>query len=126
MATLDKTKIPSNWYQYDFPLKEIALEPKPSTANYDQKNCAWLIEFFAGILGYTKDQVVLNYENNTPKDRVDDIYVHHPNDKLYLPEKQNSKEKKSPELLNYEFKAKKSARLKLFQNNSPAKIKYFQ
>lgn len=126
MAKEQNANVPSSWYKYDFPLKENDKLPTPSNANYDSKNCAWLIEFFAGILNKNYTQLYLHYENNTPKESIDDIYVSHPKDQLYLPEKQTYREGKSSELLRYETLAKNSKRLSLFEENSPAKITYFQ
>jgi hypothetical protein len=122
------SNVPSNWYVYDFPLVEIENAPVPSTANYDEKNCAWLIEFFGNIIDISSDQITLRYENNTPENREDDIFVSHPNDGEYLPALQDRlrQEGKSEELLYYESKAKESSILKLFEENSPANIKYFQ
>lgn len=128
---------PSNWYKYDFPLEEKDNAPKPSTANYESKNVAWLIEFFASMLGNSSistsfsgniyDEIILQYENNTPQDRSDDIYVGHPLDKnTYLAERISEAKEKSPELLVYETYAKRSTALLTFQDNSPANIKYFK
>jgi hypothetical protein len=116
--------VPSHWYQYDFPLEEVANSPKPSGANYDPKNVAWMIEMFASILGKSHTELQFVYENNTPNDRNDDIFVQHPNDKLYFYETQGKQ--KSDELLTYEAAAQKSDRLRAFQDNSPANIEYFQ
>lgn len=124
---MTNSNVPSTWYKYDFPLKEVENAPKPSQANYNPKNCAWLIEMFAEIIGNSHTQIVLHYENNTPNNAKDDIYVAHPNDKLYLPDKRNPRlNPKSDELIEYEEKAKDSERLKLFQDNSPAGIEYFK
>ena len=113
---------PPNWYKYDFPLKEVPNAPKPSQANYSPENVAWLIEFFGGIIG--NSNIKLRYENNTPDNTKDDIIVSHPGDKSYFEETQGKS--KSPELIRYEEAAKQSKRLKLFQDNSPANIDYFQ
>lgn len=126
-----------NWYQcdgtctdqprgarYEFPLPEVKNAPVPSQADYEPKNVAWLIEMFASILGTEKENIALRYENNTPKDKDDDIEVKHPGDKLYYPEAAKCIAK-SPEQVRYEQFAKKSALLKLYQDNSPAKITYF-
>jgi len=116
--------IPSTWYKYEFPLPEVPNAPKPSKADYSPENVAWLIEFFAGILGKSTSELTLQYENNTPSIKEDDILVSHPGDKLYFEDTQGKP--KSPELIRYEAAAKKSKRLKLFQDNSPANIYYFQ
>jgi hypothetical protein len=124
----ENANVPSTWYKYDFPLTEVENAPVPSNADYSPQNCAWLIEFFAGLCGVDYSRVILRYENNTPNNKEDDIYVSHPMDKEYFPElnaKLNS-EGKSVELAIYELKAKASARLKLFEENSPANIEYFQ
>jgi hypothetical protein len=116
--------VPSTWYQYDFPLKEIPNSPKPSVADYKPSNVAWMIEMFASIFQKTPDELVFLYENNTPNDKSDDIEVRHPMDRLYLEDRK--KLKKSDELSLYEEYAKKSKTLRLFEENSPAGIKYFQ
>lgn len=117
--------VPSNWYQYDFPLADNPKEPVPSNANYDPHNLAWMIEMFASVLGQDSSTIKFIYENNTPNNRSDDITVEHPGDGLYLGEKASNKTK-SQEQLRYETVAKRSVRLKLFQDNSPAGIEYFQ
>lgn len=134
MAT--NPNIPSTWYEYDFPLKEIEKAPKPSNANYEPQNVAWLVEFFASILGSSSistiftskiyDELLFHYENNTPNDPNDDIYVGHPLDKTYIYEYTEKRKEKSYDLLIYELYAKRSARLILFEENSPANIQYFQ
>jgi len=111
--------------RYEFPLPEVENAPVPSNADYSPKNVAWLIEMFAAIVGVDESQVCLLYENNTPKDRGDDIYVCHPQDKLYYDEAAKCRPK-SPEQERYEEFAKKSALLKLYEENSPAGIQYFQ
>ena len=118
--------VPSTRYEYDFPLVENQKLPKPSTANYEAKNVAWLIEFFASILGYGHDELIMHYENNTHEDTTDDIYVGHPLDKIYYFEELEKTKEKSRELLIYESYAKRSVALTNFQNNSPANIKYFE
>lgn len=121
----ENPNVPSTWYKYDWPLADNDNLPKPSNANYSPKNVAWMIEMFAKSLSRNPDELVFLYENNTPKIYADDIAVSHPLDRLYLPEKQEFQEK-SNELLLYEEYAKVSNRLKLFQDNSPAKIEYFK
>ena len=107
--------IPDNWYKYDFPLTNKG--PTPSQANYSPQNVAWLIEFFANMLTSTDHtELKLRYENNTPDHRGDDILVAHPQDKLYLPDKEKCKPKKS-DLIRYEEFAKRSSTLKLFEEN---------
>lgn len=120
----EKNAIPESWYKYDWPLSNSG--PTPSKADYSPQNVAWLIEFFADMLdGYSHRELTLNYENNTPEHRGDDIFVEHPNDKLYLPEKGECKSK-SLDMVRYESFAKQSSILKLFEENSPADISYFQ
>lgn len=118
--------VPDNWYQYEWPLPEIPAAPKPSQANYDPRNVAWMIEMFASVLGKSHTEIQFQYENNTPNDPNDDIVVEHPDDKLYWPDYNTGRLAKSPEQERYEMYAKQSARLKLFQDNSPAGIEYFQ
>ena len=116
--------IPDNWYKYDLPNRL----PTPSKANYSPQNTAWLIEFFANTLtSKIHTELKLRYENNSPANKGSDILVSHPQDKIYLPEKE-SKPKKSnnSEMVRYESFAKQSSILKLFEENSPADIKYFQ
>lgn len=128
-----------NWYEcngicpdpprgprYQFPLPKVKGAPVPSIANYSPQNIAWEIEVFAGLLGFDKSQLVFRYENNTPDDKTDDIFVKHPLDKDYLPTASACNFKQSPELKAYEERAKKSKLLKLYMDNSPAKITYFQ
>jgi hypothetical protein len=117
---------PPTWYKYEFPLPEVPGAPVPSVADYRPTTCAWLIEMFAAVLGKDYHDLILRYENNTPHNKNDDIYVKHPGDKLYWPDHNTCVLKKSPELEHYEKYAQKSARLKLFEENSPAKIRYFQ
>lgn len=118
--------IPDTWYVYDWPLAEVNGAPVPSSANYDPRNVAPLIESFAQILGKDKSQVQFRYENNTPRDASDDVVVSHPNDQDYLPAFIRQHKEPSPAQLRYEAAAKSSARLSLFQDNSPANIKYFR
>lgn len=127
-----------NWYEcngkcpdqprgnrYEFPLPEVKNAPVPSTANYSQTNVAWVIEMFAGILGQSEKKIALRYENNTPNDKTDDIIVTHPGDKLYYEDAAKCRAP-SKEYLAYERAAKKSKTLKLYMENSPAGIQYFQ
>ena len=121
---------PANWYQYEFPLPEVPNAPVPSKADYSPHNCAWLIEMFAQMLGVDHTEIRLRYENNTPNNRNDDIFVEHPNDGLYLTEAASCRPD-SPEMFKYEQKAQNSKILKLFETYSPRGneenfIKYFQ
>lgn len=118
--------VPPHWYQYEFPLPVVPGAPVPSTADYSQTNVAPLIEFFANILSKDRSELVFRYENNTPNNTADDIFVAHPDDSNYLPAYIAAHSVKSPELIHYEKFAKKSKILKLFQDNSPANITYFQ
>lgn len=116
---------PPNWYQYEFPLPKVNGAPVPSRADYSPENCAWLIEMFAQVLGTSHTDLRLRYENNTPDNRLDDIFVEHPNDALYLTEESLCRPE-SPEMFKYKQKAQGSARLKKFEEFSPAGIKYFK
>ena len=118
--------VPSTWYKYDFPLAENEKYPKPSNANYEPKNVAWLIEFFASFVGYGHDQLIMHYENNTHQETNDDKYVAHPLDKLYFYEELEKRKEKSTEMVVYELYAKRSATLINFEENSPANIQYFK
>lgn len=117
--------VPATWYQYDWPLEEVAGAPKPSRANYSTENCSWLHEMFGSILGQQPWDLTLRYENNTPDDRTDDIDVPYSGANNWDAHSRKHREK-SPEQLRYEVAAKKSARLRLFENNSPAGIEYFK
>jgi hypothetical protein len=110
--------------RYQFPLPTVKDAPVPSQADYSQANVAWMIEFFAGVIGSDPSEVVFRYENNTPDDKTDDILVSHPGGE-YLPTATACNFKKSPELKRYEAAAKKSKLLKLYQDNSPAGITFF-
>ncbi len=113
-------------YTYEFPLPEVEGAPVPSQANYKDQNCAWLIEMFANILGQDKGDLILRYENNTPNDKDDDIYVRHPQDRLYYDEAVRRGNEGSPEMARYNMFAQKSQRLQNFMETSPANITYFQ
>lgn len=116
--------VPETWYKYDWPIAENDKLPKPSNADYSNENCAWMIEMFARSFSISHLRIQFRYENNTNHDERDDIFVWHPNDKFYLWKK--DEEQKSEELIKYEEAAKKSERLKLFEENSPAGIEYFK
>lgn len=131
--------IPSNWYEckdgqcpdnrgarYEFPLPEVPNAPVPSQADYSQQNVAWLIEFFGSLTGYSRTEIALVYENNSPNDRTDDIVVTHPNDRSYRDEASACNFSKSAAQTRYETFAKKSKILKDYQDNSPAGIEYFK
>lgn len=135
--------------RYEFPLPEVENAPVPSQMednqkNYKSKNLQWMMEMFAGILGVEPEQVCFRYENNQPEGRCQpidgvetelpttkpNIYVCHPGGApVYPPEcggKLNGRSMvKSEELRRYEEAAKKSELLKLYEENSPANIKYF-
>ena len=110
----------------------LPRHPKPSTADYRPQNIAPLIEFFtpiiAGALGQSVDkcQVTFHYENNTPCNYADDIFVKHPTciGQAYNPEPRPTQ--KSDALKKYEQYAKKSSRLKNYMLASPARIEYFR
>lgn len=97
-------------------MADPTLDSKASGANYSPKNVAPLIEFFAAILGKTRTQVEFSYPA-APK-------VDHPNDKDYLPAYLAKHSTPSPELLRYEEFAKRSQRLKEYQDENG--IEYFQ
>jgi hypothetical protein len=114
----------------------LPLHPRPSKANYASTNVAPLIDFFVpivnSVLGESLDhcQMEFRYENNSPCNPNDDIIVVHP-DCIGIPYTPpgphpcNIHNQKSKELLAYEKVAKKSARLKAFEQASPAHIEYF-
>ena len=122
----ETSSVPDSWYKYNFPLQEVKGAPVPSKADYDPQNVAPLIEFFAGVINEPTAYMAFRYENNTFNNKTDDIWVKHPENGAYLPPYMNEHKGKSNDLLRYETAAKKSKRLKLFQDNSPAKITYFQ
>lgn len=110
--------------RYQFPLPVVPNAPVPSKADYSQENVAWEIEMFANILGTDKSLISFRYENNTPDDKTDDIFVSHPGG-TYLPQATACNFTKSDAQKKYEAAAKKSSILKTYQDNSPAGIKYF-
>lgn len=118
------TTPPAHWYQYEYPLPIVQNAPVPSKADYSAENVAPLIEMFSDMLGMTPDELILRYENNTPNNPDDDILVSHPLDKTYGVDPCSLE--KSEEQKKYEAKAVTSQRLRVFQDNSPAEIKYFQ
>ena len=122
----DLSTVPDHWYKYEFPLPKVNGAPVPSQADYSPKNVAWLLEMFGGIIGEDHTNIAFRYENNTQNSPNDDIFVAHPGDKLYHPKNDPCKMTKSAALTRYEKFAKKSARLKLFEENSPAGIEYFK
>lgn len=125
-----------NWYQcngicpgergarYQTPLPEVPNAPVPSQADYSAGNVAWVMEMFAGALGVPVGRLIFRYENNTPNDPSDDIFVTHPGGN-YLDSAHACNFQKSDALKRYEEAAKKSEILKLYQDNSPAGITYF-
>lgn len=120
--------VPSHWYNSEYYIP--ARAPIPSKANYSPENVAWVIEMFAGALHKNPASVHLRYPNNTEYPYTeniesDDITVSHPGDKSYGNEYTSKHKQKSRELMRYERFAKKSAILKMYQNNSPANIEYF-
>lgn len=125
-----ESPVPPTWFKFDFPLKNVPGAPVPSQADYSPQNVAWLIEMFAAAWGKDKTKIIFHYENNTPDDPYDDIFVQHPNDgRMYYAEevyKRHTASSKSEELIHYEEHAKASARLRLYEKYSPANIEYFQ
>lgn len=113
--------IPDTWFKYDFPLTG---EHGPSGANYNNVNP--LIEYFASLLGVERTEIKFRFENGSPSNPDDDIIVEHPDDADYLPAFLAAHSERSPEILHYELHAKNSHRLRLFLQNSPAQIEYFQ
>lgn len=104
--------VPSTWFVYsddNNPRPHIA-----SKADYSSKNVAPLIESFASIIGKSRNELEFNYPTHEGN-------VLHPNDKSYATSNLN----KSDDLLRYEEAAKRSSILKLYQDNSPAKIDFF-
>ena len=113
---------------YVWPLPEVPGAPVPSQADYSPQNVAPLIESFAQFVngGTSPLEIAFVYENNTPNDTGDDITVTHPNDDQYLPDYLAEVCPGSTAMDRYEQAAKKSERLKTFQDTSPAGIEYFQ
>lgn len=129
-------KIMTN-FDYKFPLEDNVKLPSPSRANYDNKNIAWMIEMFASIFGKSKNGIVMKYENNSSRNKNNNIYVQHPeepqniyvqhpNDKSYYDDAIKNGHKLNPEMERYNMHAKKSQRLLNYMESSPAKIEYFQ
>ena len=116
--------------RYKFPIPCNENLPKPSGANYEPQNVAWMIEMFAGVIGQDHTNIRFRYENNTCKDEnsgagdQDDIFVVHPDDKLYYPEATKC-QPKSAEQIRYENAAKKSKRLAIFMEEVGV-IDYFE
>ena len=122
--------------RYKFPIECNPNLPKPSNANYNPKNVAWMIEFFATIIGQDYTNLQFRYENNTcDTDNLgtgadDDIFVEHPkvenpdDDKIYLDEASQCRPK-SADQDRYENAAKKSTRLRNFMNEVGL-IEYFK
>lgn len=98
-----------------------------SNADYSSRNVAPLMTFFSGIIGYAPTQMLFRYDNLTPSDPTDDIFVIHPHnigDTEYqdppLPTR------KSNELKLYERRARKSTRLESWRQEQNVGIRYFQ
>ena len=123
--------LPDHWYEYDFPLTNKG--PTPSQARYTRpdgqtsEGICWLIEFFAKyvLADVSHEDLRMWYENNSPENRGDDIILAHALDKLHLPEAEACRAPTS-KMIKYNQVAKRSRILKLFEENSPAGIKYFQ
>ena len=124
---------PPRGHRYQTPLPEVKGAPVPSVANYNPQNLCWEFEFFGNLLGIDPRRLVLRYENNTPDIKTDDIFVQYPdpdvnqaeNDNICMDKANACNFKKSKELKLYETYAKKSKLLKLYMDNSPAEITYF-
>lgn len=86
-------------------------------ANYDPKNVAPLIEFFGQVTGNGETSLRFSFPDND---------VDHPGDGTYLPGYLRQHKTKTAALVRYEAAAKGSARLREFEKNSPAGIRYFQ
>lgn len=103
--------VPTHWYVYD--MEEYTKE-RPTSANYSPENVAPLLEGFASFIGNGTSEAQFVYANGET--------VSHPGGThLVAP----CSMEKSPELIRYETAAQKSVLLKLFQDNSPAGIEYF-
>lgn len=100
--------------RYQFPLPDV--NPNPSRADYSHDNVAALANSLGGILGLSEgDGLTMIYQNGTQVTHTVGGSYPNPCDL-----------EKSPELKRYEEAAKRSALLKLYQQNSPAGIEYFQ
>jgi hypothetical protein len=113
-----------NWFKFEFPLPTVPHAPVPSRADYSKENVAPLIEGFASILGFGASELEMVYENNDHNNVSGYIHVRHPTSGTYSVDVCSMP--KSKELAHYETFAKRSQLLKLYQDNSPANIKYFQ
>lgn len=123
--------VPENWFEYEWPLPDVPDAPRPSQADYSEENVAWMIEFFGQMLGYSSEDIAFRYENNTPDDPDDDIFVVHPGGGpeeggTYLQQARERAAQGSEAMQRYNEAAKKSCRLRQFERNSPAGICYFQ
>ena len=113
---------------YQFPLPDVAGLPRPSNANYSPQNVAPLIEGLAAFVSVTSASpfaLAFRYENNSPNNTGDDIQVQHPGDRDYLADHRAQHTAGSPEQTAYEAAARQSARLRAFEQSSPAGIDYF-
>lgn len=115
------------------PIPVNSEAPVPSTADYSSRNVAPLMSFFAPIVSavtgshVAKEDLKFRYENNTPNNPTDDIFVMHPHragDLDYVDPPKPSQ--KSVELKEYERVAKQSKRLLDYMRSSPARIEYFK
>ena len=111
-------KVPEHWFKYKYP---IQFDPKSSKANLSNENSAKLFTSFASLLGKNPNELQFYYSNfqgegvtltwdETTKPCITVKRPLKPGSPLFV----------------YEKYAKRSARLKLFQDNSPANIVYFQ
>lgn len=115
--------VPDSWFEYEFPTVP-ARAAGVSRADYSPTNVAPLMESFGGVLGYPASRLEFRYLPDDPTVAGENV-VRHPGGE-HLGAYLNRHNTKSPELLQYERAAKGSARLKLYQDNSPADIEYFQ
>lgn len=74
-----------------------------------------MVEFFEGVLGVDRSRLQLEYQVESGP-----INVTHPLDRDY-----QETPAPSTEMVRYEEAAKRSAILRLFEENSPANIRYF-
>lgn len=95
--------------------------PVPSKADYDAGNVAWLGDFFNEICGFS-GPVNLIYHNNTPDNTSNWITVpcSGGGGDLEAKREELATTPKSNELRHYEERAKQSAILKNYMQNSPA------
>ncbi len=112
-------KVPSNWFKYKWP---VQFDLKASKADLSDKNSASLLRSFAQILGEDPSNIQFYYSDTVNGGGKTVIWDETNPPCITI----NRPLKPGTPLFVYEKYAKRSLRLKLFQDNSPAQIEYFQ